>query len=79
MVNKAKSTGIASISDVCACFEIKRDAYYKFKKRSNIKESRNNIILELVNKNAKINLEVERESFTKRIASTEAKKCRLSD
>jgi len=53
MVKKAQSTDIASISDICACFEIKRDAYYKFKKRSNLKECRNNIVLELVKQERK--------------------------
>jgi len=31
--SKTKQTGIASMSEVCACFHLKRDAFYKFKRR----------------------------------------------
>lgn len=31
--SKTKQTGIASMSEVCACFHLKRDAFYKFQRR----------------------------------------------
>lgn len=47
-VNKAQNTGVASIGNICNCFELKRDAFYKFKKRFKQKEIQNNVVLELV-------------------------------
>jgi len=32
-ISKSKSSGLASTSEVCACFNLKRDAYYKYQKR----------------------------------------------
>lgn len=32
-ISKTKHTGITSISEVCACFCLKRDAFYKYQKR----------------------------------------------
>jgi len=47
-VYKARNTGIASIGSICDGFDLKRDAYYKFKKRYEHKEVRKNIVVELV-------------------------------
>jgi putative transposase len=37
--DKAKATGKASVTEVCSSFGIKRDAYYKYQKRQNKRES----------------------------------------
>lgn len=48
MVYKAKGTGVASIGNICECFELTRDAYYKYKNRFQYKEMRNEVVVELV-------------------------------
>ncbi len=45
-----KQTGIASISKVCACFGLKRDAYYKYLKRFNKREIVESKVIALVKK-----------------------------
>ena len=47
-INKAHNTGIASISEICVCFDITRDAYYKYTKRFHSKQLKNDIVLKLV-------------------------------
>ena len=47
-INKAHNTGIASISEICVCFGITRDAYYKYTKRFHSKQLKNDIVLKLV-------------------------------
>jgi len=32
-VPKAQKTGVSGISEICACFDLKRDAWYKYKRR----------------------------------------------
>jgi len=36
---KTKQSGIASMSEVCNCFDLKRDAYYKYQRRFNHRET----------------------------------------
>jgi len=38
-VSKTRQTSIASVSDICSCFNLKRDAYYKYQKRLKKKEA----------------------------------------
>ena len=33
-IPKAADKGIASVAETCACFNLKRDAYYKYLRRS---------------------------------------------
>jgi transposase InsO family protein len=48
-----KQTGLASLGAICKCFNLKRDAYYKFKKRFNQREVIEFQILHLVEKERK--------------------------
>jgi putative transposase len=52
-VPKTVNTGIASISATCNCFNLKRDAYYKYKKRFNRRKVIASQVLELVKKERK--------------------------
>ena len=47
-VHKAKETGKASVSDVCICFDLKRDAYYKYQKRQTKREAVVSQVVDLV-------------------------------
>lgn len=49
-VFKAKETGKASVADACISFNIKRDAYYKYRKRLMLRESVINKVVDLVKK-----------------------------
>ncbi len=49
-----KQTGIASISKVCACFNLKRDAYYKYQQRWNRYKSVESRVIELVKEERKV-------------------------
>jgi putative transposase len=48
-VPKGSDKGIATVSDVCSCFGMERDAYYKYQKRQNKKEETAKRVVELVN------------------------------
>jgi len=48
-----KNIGLASISKVCACFNLKRDAYYKYQKRWKRYKSEESKIIELVKEERK--------------------------
>jgi len=50
-VDKAK--GFASITKVCSCFNLKRDAFYKYNRRENQRKSVEQQILHIVNKRRK--------------------------
>jgi transposase InsO family protein len=47
-VEKTKHTGQASVEQTCQCFDLHRDAYYKFKKRKQEKDTVEKQVLELV-------------------------------
>jgi hypothetical protein len=47
-VSKTKQMGLISLSVICACFELKRDAYYKFQKRYTYKKTVEEKVIELV-------------------------------
>lgn len=47
-ISKVQKTGMVSIANTCEYFDLTRDAYYKFKKRFDLNEARNDIVLELV-------------------------------
>lgn len=47
-VDTAKHTGQASIEQTCQCYDLHRDAYYKFKHRKRKKEAIANCVIELV-------------------------------
>jgi transposase InsO family protein len=47
-VSKAQSSGTASISSICECVNLTRDAYYKFKRRYEQNQVRDDIVLDLV-------------------------------
>ncbi len=47
-VDTAKHTGQASIEQTCQCYDLHRDAYYKFKQRKRKKEAVANCVIELV-------------------------------
>ncbi len=52
-VSKTKLSGIASISDSCNCFNLKRDAYYKYQKRYKHRQAVVSQVLELVKQERK--------------------------
>ena len=47
-VDNARSSGTACITEVCSCFELKRDAYYKYQKRFQKKEELKDQVIALV-------------------------------
>ena len=47
-VSKTKQTGLISLSTICACFGMKRDAYYKYQKRYCNRKSIEEKVIELV-------------------------------
>ena len=49
-----KQAGIASISKVCACFNLKRDAYYKYQQRWKRYKSVESRVIELVKEERKV-------------------------
>jgi len=48
-VSVTRQTGLASTSEVCACYDLKRDAYYKYQKRYEQRKLIESKVLELVN------------------------------
>lgn len=46
--SKTKQTGVASISEVCSCFNLKRDAFYKYQKRYQQRKVTESQVVELV-------------------------------
>lgn len=52
-VCKTKQSGIASVSDTCYCFQLKRDAYYKYQKRYKHREAVVSQVLQLVKQERK--------------------------
>ena len=47
-VEKTKHTGQANIEQTCQCFDMHRDAYYKFKKRNDARKMTEVRVIELV-------------------------------
>jgi putative transposase len=52
-VSKTKQRGIASVSEICCCFDLKRDAYYKFQKRDTHRKQVKSKVLDLVKEERK--------------------------
>ena len=52
-ISKTKQTGIASMSEVCACFLLKRDAHYKYIKRWEQYKSVESQVIQLVKEERK--------------------------
>jgi putative transposase len=52
-VNKTKQIGSVSISKICACFNLKRNAYYKFKERYTQREADEAKVIDLVKEERK--------------------------
>lgn len=52
-IPKATNTGLHSVSEACTCFELSRDAWYKYQRRSKQKKSEELIVLELVSNERK--------------------------
>jgi hypothetical protein len=52
-VPKAQKTDAAGILEVCACFDLKRDAWYKYQKRSLKRKMLRSKVVELVNEERK--------------------------
>ena len=52
-VSKTRQTSIASVSETCSCFNLKRDAYYKYQKRFKRQEAVVSKVVELVKKERK--------------------------
>lgn len=50
---REKSKGFASLSAVCQCFDLKRDAYYKYKRRANKRLQIEQKIIEIVKQRRK--------------------------
>jgi len=48
-----KSTGKASVSEICSCFNLRRDAYYKYQMRQKKRESVASKVIELVKEQRK--------------------------
>jgi putative transposase len=52
-VLKTKQSGIARVSEICNCFDLKRDAYYKFHKRFTHRKHIKSKVLDLVREERK--------------------------
>jgi len=52
-VPKAQKAGVSGISEVCACFDLKRDAWYKYQKRDKYRNSVKSKVVELVKEDRK--------------------------
>jgi transposase InsO family protein len=52
-VPKAQKTGVSGISEICACFDLKRDAWYKYQKRFQRRKKVKNKVVELVKEERK--------------------------
>ncbi len=52
-VPKTQKTGIADISEACGCFDIKRDAWYKYQKRCHKRKMVKSKVVELVEQERK--------------------------
>jgi putative transposase len=50
---KSKKTGIAGVRETCACFDLKRDAWYKYKKRCHKRKIVHSKVVELVKEERK--------------------------
>lgn len=66
---KIKSNGLASLTAICACFGLKRDAYYKFKTREQQRLEIENQIIQIIKKRRK---SLPREGVRKMIRSLNA-------
>lgn len=51
---KTRQTGIASMSEVCACFNLKRDAFYKYQQRWKRYKSVESKVIQLVKEERKV-------------------------
>ncbi|MEZ5106818.1 MAG: hypothetical protein R2757_20100 [Draconibacterium sp.] len=51
---KTRQTGIASMSEVCACFNLKRDAFYKYQQRWQRYKSVESKVIQLVKEERKV-------------------------
>jgi putative transposase len=52
-VPKAKKTGLSDISEICACFGLKRDAWYKYQKRFQKRKAVHSTVVEMVKQERK--------------------------
>jgi len=52
-VPKAQKTGVSGISEICACFGLQRDAWYKYQKRYHKRKKVKNKVVELVKEERK--------------------------
>jgi putative transposase len=50
---KAQKTGVSDISQICACFGLKRDAWYKYQKRFQKRETVHSTVVEMVKQERK--------------------------
>lgn len=53
-VDKAKKEAVASTTQVCNCFNLKRDAYYKYLRRSKTRQSKTAQVVKMVQKERKM-------------------------
>jgi putative transposase len=53
VIPKTIKAGIAGVTEICSCFNLKRDAYYKFQKRQKKKEAVASKVIELVKEERK--------------------------
>lgn len=52
-VNSNQQTGLANMQDTCLCFNLQRDAFYKYKKRYTLRKTMESHVIELVEKERK--------------------------
>jgi transposase InsO family protein len=52
-VNSNLQTGLANMQDTCLCFNLQRDAFYKYKKRYTLRKTMESRVIELVEKERK--------------------------
>ncbi|ARN76764.1 integrase [Nonlabens spongiae] len=69
MKAREKSKGFASLSTICKCFDLKRDAYYKYKRRADKRSEKEQKIVEIVRQRRK---SLPREGTRKLIKSLDA-------
>lgn len=69
-VDKAKAAAAASTTQVCNCFNLKRDAYYKYLRRFKIRQSKTAQVVKMVQKERKIQPRVGTRKLYKGLSGT---------
>ena len=69
-VDKAKKEAVASTTQVCNCFNLKRDAYYKYLRRFKTRQSKTAQVVKMVQKERKMQPRVGTRKLHKDLSGT---------